>query len=171
MVSGYLIKARNEFAEKPILTELFSEEGIKLKDIHFTQDNPDDGVKWILDAKEAKFSKDKLFISFKNFRFKLEPTNKPSIELEGENGDYNKNSGEINLRGDLKGETNNGYKIATNHLLYQQKEGYLKTEEPVQINGPFFSVAGQGLFLNLNRETFRVISGVTTRIDSELSIL
>ena len=153
------------------MAELFTEEGIKLKNIHFTQDDPDDGIKWILDEKEAQLSKDKKFISFKNFRFKLEPPNKPSIELEGEKGDYNKDSGEIHLRGDLKGATNNGYKIAANHLMYQQKEGYLKTEEPVEIQGPFFSVAGRGLFLNLNNETFRVVSGVTTHIDRELSIL
>lgn len=171
VVSFYLFKAKDEIIKKPILAKLDSEEGLKLKNIHYTQDDPDEGVKWTLDAKEVKFSKDRQIFSFRNFRLKLEPENRPSMELAGENGDYDKNSGEINLRGDLKGSTDNGYRITANHLLYQQKEGYLKTEEPIIINGPFFSVTGKGLYFNLNQGTLRITSDVTTRIKSELSNL
>ena len=171
VVSFYLIKAKDEIIKAPILAKFDSEEGLKLNNIHYTQDDPDKGVKWTLDAKEVKFSKDRQSFSFRNFLLKLEPENKPSMELTGENGDYDKNSGEINLRGDLKGSTDNGYRIFANHILYQQKEGYLKTEEPVIINGPFFSINGQGFHVNLNQETLRITSDVTTRINSELSNL
>ena len=171
VVSFYLIKAGSVFVQNPILAGLISEEGFKLNNIHYTQDNPDDGIKWILDAEEAKLSKDRQLISFEKFRFKLEPKNRPSIELEGKKGDYDKASGEITLRGDLKGSTNNGYSLTASHLLYKQKEGYLKTDEPVEINGPFFSVVGQGLFFNLKKETLEIISGVTTLINREVSIL
>ena len=171
VVSYYLIKGRHEILQGRILTDILSEEGIKLENISYTQTSPDEGVKWSLDAKEVKFSKDRQFISFSDFRLKLEPENRPSVELEGKRGDYDKNSGEINLHGDLQGYTNNGYKIITQHILYKQKEGFLRTEEPVKITGPFFSIAGRGLYFNLEKETLRIMSGVTTSIDSESFIL
>ena len=105
VVSYYLIKGRHEILQGQVLTDMFSEEGIKLENISYTQTSPDEGVKWNLDAKEAKFSKDRQFITFSDFRLKLEPENRPSVELEGKRGDYDKNSGEINLHGDLQGYT------------------------------------------------------------------
>ena len=152
VVSVYLFRAQKAIGPKSILTDFVSEEGLTLKNIHYAQDSPDDDVKWILDAKEVKFSKDRKLISFRDFRLKLEPQDKPPIQMEGKRGDYNKDSGEINLRGDLIGHTDYGYKIFTEHLSYRQKEGYLTTEGPVKIIGPFFSVDGQGLHFNLNRE-------------------
>ncbi|MBW1765558.1 MAG: LPS export ABC transporter periplasmic protein LptC [Deltaproteobacteria bacterium] len=171
VVSFYLTRSWNEILQGRTLTNIFSEEGIKLENINYTQNSPDDGMKWNLDAKEVKFSKDRQFISFRDFRLKLEPENRPSVELEGKRGDYDRNSGEINLHGDLQGHTNDGYRIITQHILYKHKEGLLKTEEPVKIMGPFFSIAGRGLYLNLEKETLRIISGVTTSIYRESFML
>ena len=83
-------------------------------------------MKWTLDAKEVKISKDKTFISFKDFLLKLKPQDRPWVELKGKRGDYDKNSGEINLHGDLQAHTDNGYRIITDHILYKEKEGYFK---------------------------------------------
>lgn len=171
VVSFYLTRGWNEILQGRILTNILSEEGIKLENINYTQNSPDDGMKWNLDAKEVKFSKDRQFISFRDFRLKLEPENRPSVELEGKRGDYDRNSGEINLHGDLVGHTNDGYRIITQHILYKHKEGLLKTDEPVKIMGPFFSIAGRGLYLNLEKETLRIISGVTTSIYRESFML
>jgi lipopolysaccharide export system protein LptC len=59
----------------------------------------------------------------------------------------------------------------TQRLQYKQKEGYLRTEEPVKIFGPFFSVVGRGLYLNPETETLRIFSDVTARIDGDSLIL
>ena len=171
VVGLYLINARNEIIQKPAFSYVVSDEGVKLKDIHYTQDNPDEGIKWVLDAREVSLSEDRQFITFRNFRLKLEPKNRPSIELVGEKGDYDKKSGEINLWGDLKGYSDNGYRIITEHVMYKQKENYLKTDEPVKIIGPYFSVEGGSLYLDLEKEILRVISGVTTSINRRMIIL
>lgn len=161
----YLLEARFEILEMPFLVDIDSEKGLRLKDIHFTQDDPDKEMNWILDAKEVKFSKDRSFFTFKTFRLKLNPREGPSIELKGNWGEYDKNSGEINLHGDLQGHTDNGYKIITQHILYKQKEGYLTTDDLVEISGPFFSLAGRGLYVNPEKEILRIISDVTTQIN------
>jgi len=167
LIGYYLIKARHEIIEDLVLTDRVSDKGLKLENIHYIQNSPDEGVKWILDAKEVQFSKDRTFMSFRNFRLKLNPENKPSIQLEGESGDYDKSSSQLHLRGDLQGHTDNGYRILTDYILYSQKEGYLKTDKPVKIIGPFFSVTGQGMYLNLDGETLSIMSDVTTLINRE----
>ena len=161
----YLTQAHKKTVAESILTNLVPEEGLKLKNIHYTQNDPDKGIKWTLDAKEVKFSKDRTFFSFRDFRLKVEPQERPRIELEGKRGDYDKKSGEINLHGDLLGYTDNGYRIITEHLLYSEKKRYLKTEVPVKIIGPFFTVDGRGLHFNPDKETLRIMSDVTTHIN------
>jgi len=165
VIGFYLVNSKKEILQGPSFTDVVLDEGLKLKNIHYAHDNPDDKVKWVLDAKEVKFSQDREHISFKDFRLKLEPENKPSIELEGKRGEYDKSAGKISLQGNLLGYTDNDYKIMTDHILYNQKEGFLKTDEPVKIIGPFFSVSGNGLYFNLEREFLKILSGVTTLID------
>ena len=167
LISYYLIKSRHEIMEDLILTAQVSDKGLKLENIHYIQNSPDEGVKWVLEAKEVEFSRDRTIMSFRHFRLKLNPKNRTAIQLKGEGGDYDKRSSELNLRGDLQGQTENGYRIFTDHILYSQKEGYLKTDKPVKIIGPFFSMAGQGLYLNLDGETLSIMSDVTTLINRE----
>ena len=171
VVGLYMLGAQKEIMKASGLSDIVGEEGLKLKNVSYSQNDPNQGMRWTLDAKEVKFSKDKTFISFNDFRLKLRPLNRPTVELEGKRGDYDRNSGEINLHGDLKAYTDNGYRITTEHILYKEKEGYLKTEKPVRILGPFFSVDGRGLYYNPEKETFRILSDVTTRIDRKSWIL
>ena len=137
------------------------------KGIHIFDDNPEEGIKWVLDASEASSSLAGNHISFKNFSLKLEPENRPVIELTGISGDYNKALSEINLSGGVVVKSNNGYSVITEDLQYKQKEGILMTDKPVKITGPYFSVDGQGLYIDLNKEILSITSKVTTLIKGE----
>ena len=141
------------------------EKGLKLEDIHYSQDDPDHRVKWFLDAKEARLSDDKQVISFLKFRLRLEPENRPRVELEGERGSVHRDSGEIHLQGNLRGSTDDGYRIVTESAIYSQKKGCLETHDPVKLTGPYFSLEGRGLLLNVEKETLLIPSDVTARID------
>jgi LPS export ABC transporter protein LptC len=164
-VGFYLGRARKEIVRKPVLADVASGEAVKLADIHFTQHTPGGGMKWTLDAREVTISLDRQRFSFNDFRLKLEPQNRPSVELEGKRGDYDKASGEIKVRGDLRGQTENGYTIMTDQAVFKQKEGLLETDEPVRITGPSLSVEGTGLRYRVETEDLNIHSDVTTRID------
>ena len=84
--------------------------------------------------------------------------------MKGNSGDYNKNTNEINLRGNLIGKTNSGYMLNTENIIYKQREGCLKTDNQVRIVGPFFSIAGEGLEFDLHEEKLIITSHVTTLI-------
>ena len=74
----------------------------------------------------------------------------------------------MNLYGDLRGRTDDGYRVSTEHIVYHQKEGFFETEEPVQISGPAFSLTGRGLYFNPEKKMLRVTSGVTTTVHRDL---
>jgi LPS export ABC transporter protein LptC len=142
-------------------------EGIRLEDIHYSHTDPEEKVTWLLDAKEVSFSKDRRFMSFRTFRLEVEAQDRPRLELTGEKGTYDKESGEVVLQGNLKGKTDNGYTVLTDYAVYNQKRGDLRTEEPVTIIGPFFSIKGRGLSLDVKKESLKIHSEVTTLIQNE----
>jgi LPS export ABC transporter protein LptC len=171
VIGFFLIKAVYEDVEDEVLTELPVMEGLRLENIQFIQDNPDKGARWILDANEVMMSEDRQHMSFDRFHLKLEPENNFAIDLVGSSGDYDRTADEINLRGDLEGNTENGYRISTDHVLFRQKEGNLSADGPVEINGPFFSVTGRGLRINLEKETIRILSNTRTFIKKGALVL
>lgn len=169
-IAIYLVRSGKELIQVPFLKDVMSGEGIKLKDIQYSQDDPDKGLKWVLDAREVSFSEDRKALFFYDFHLRLEPENRPFFELKGNRGDYSRDSGTINLWGDLDGLSGNGYRIVTEHLMINEKSRQVSTEKPVKISGPFFTVAGRGLFVDLEQESFQVLSDVTTVIDQEALI-
>ncbi|MBW1801672.1 MAG: LPS export ABC transporter periplasmic protein LptC, partial [Deltaproteobacteria bacterium] len=164
VVGIYMVSGRGVLFRKSLHTGSISKEGVSLEDIHFIQEDPDDNVKWILDASKAQFSKSGQFITFKDFHMTLEPEDKPAIELKGNRGSFDRSTGAINLYENLQGTTDDGYKMTTEHVFYQQKDGYLKTEVPVKVTGPYFSIEGKGLYFNLERETLVIKDNVTAII-------
>jgi LPS export ABC transporter protein LptC len=165
LVSVHLYRAPKQTTGSSSGTSAALEKGLKLEDIHYSQDDPHDRVKWFLDAKEAILSDDKQVISFRNFKLRLEPENRPRVELEGEKGAFHRDSGEIHVQGAVRCSTGDGYTIVTESAVYSQKKGCLETHDPVKITGPFFSLEGRGLFLNVERETLLIPSDVTALID------
>jgi len=170
LVSFYLVRGGSRITRDVIENAIMSGEGLKLKDIHYTHDDPREGVKWILDAKEVKFSGDKKNILFTDFFLMVESETRASIKLRGKRGSYSRDSGEINLWEDLEGSSEDGYRLLTEYLMINEKDGHLSTDKPVKIYGPFFSVAGTGLFIDLRNEMFKVLSDVTTTITKEVLI-
>ena len=170
VVSLYLIRAEKAPIPKPVITDEELDKGIKLKDIHYTHDDPDEEIKWILDAREVKFSKDRSYFSFREFKLKLETKSRPPINFKGKRGDFNKTTGDITLMNDLYGTSVEGYTLKAEYLHYNQKTGILKSDKPVFITGPFFTISGQGLYFSLKDEFVRLDSGVTTTITKDVLI-
>ena len=171
VVGFYIFGAKDMLLHKPTLVDAVSHEGLKLKDIRYTQNQPEGNAKWTLDAAEVSFSKDKQFMSFNDFLLKLETEDRPSIELRGKRGEYDRKTGVINLWGALNGRTNNGYRIITDHMIYKNKEGYLTSEAPVKIIGPFFSIEGLGFDFFIEKKSLRVKTQVTTSIEEGTLVL
>lgn len=166
-VAFYLIRSGIGSIRVPLINGPVSGEGLRLEDIHYTNDYGDEGLKWVLDAKEVRFSGDRSNISFHDFQLRAEPNNRSWFKLKGKRGDYSRGSGDINLWGDLRGCSENGFKIHTENILFNEKKGHLSTDSSVKIIGPSFTVEGKGLFVDIKKERFQMMSDVITVLDRE----
>ena len=165
----YLAKAGTELIKTPaLLKDVISGKGTTLQDVHYSQDNPDKAMKWVLDAQKVRFSEDRNIIVFYGFELSVVPREGASFRLSGREGKYVRNSGEIELSGNLEGVLQGGYKILAQDMVINEKTGRMKTGNPVRIDGPFFSVKGQGLVADLKTRKARVLADVTTVIQKEL---
>jgi len=170
VVAFYLAKSGKDLAKTTaLLKDMASGEGLKLKDMHYRQDDPEEKVKWVLDAEEVQFSEDKKTIQFHDFELKVDAEGKPGFRLSGKRGKYVKDANTIELWGDLRGFYGDNYRVLTEHLLIGNDMGSLSTEETVEIWGPFFSVKGRGLYADLTNETIKIMSSVTTTLKGNLN--
>jgi LPS export ABC transporter protein LptC len=146
-------------------TDMLLEKGVELtENITITQENPEKGVKWVLKAKKIESSDNQAAYSGTDFLFQLEHEDGARIKLEGEKVNYDKSSGEINLLGNVNGQSEDGYRFVTDHLLYREEKGSIETDAPVKIFGPFFSVSGQGLDFDPEEKVLRILADVTAHI-------
>lgn len=146
------------------LNELPPEAGLTGKKLHLVEDHPEEGFRFILDADNATSSQNEERVTLTGVGLRFERKNGLTMEIKGAQGDFNKGLNEISLKGDVQGQSSDGYSISTEYIVYNQKEGVLKTDKPVRMLGPFFSVSGRGLLFYPGKETFEVISNVTTII-------
>jgi LPS export ABC transporter protein LptC len=164
---GYFLitKTGYEGGNDEALNKIAQKSGPTMKVFHYV--DPDfKGGKLTLDGEELTDSQDNQLISLNNFRLSLESLDGPSMELKGNNADYDKRLKEIKIRGNVQGYYNNEYRIFTENIIFQQidNEDVLKTDEPVRIIGPIYSTSGKGLILYRKKETLKIISDIESII-------
>jgi LPS export ABC transporter protein LptC len=165
-VGFYLVRSGEESSQQPPAQETLSaEEGVKLRDIHYTHEDPEKKVKWVLDAAEVTFSQDHNYISFLDFQLHVKPKDRPTIIVTGKRGDYTRDSGVIRLWGDLEANSADGYRFQTEQMVINEKLRELRSDKPVKVLGPFFAVSGTGMIADWERKTVKILSNVTTTIE------
>lgn len=137
---------------------------LQLKDVHYTHDDPDKDIKWELDAKNVKFSKDKSIIIFYDFHLRLHSKDRKGFRLKGKEGKYVKNENTLYLKGNLKAIYGMGYRLFIESIVFNEKDSRGTSKDPVKIVGPFFVVNGKGLFLDLRQKKIKVLSDVNSVI-------
>jgi LPS export ABC transporter protein LptC len=168
VVGFYFAKAGKDLIKTTaLIKDVLSGEGVNLKDIHYRQDDPDEKIKWVLDAKEVRFSEDRQTIRFFEFYLKLEAEGRPGFSLRGKRGVYRKENATIELFGELDGSYGKEYRFLTEHLSINEKEGTVNNEEAVTIFGPFFTVKGKGISADISESRVKILSNVVTTINQE----
>ena len=163
IIGYYLLKTGFEGVKKPVLDELLPDASLTIKNPHFSQDNPDNGTRFELEADEGIYSRHKQRISLNGFRLLLEPKDSPYMEIKGSKADWDTDLKIITLKGNLQGNSSDGYRLSTDNLTYDYKgkEDVLKTDEPVSITGPFFSVQSPGLAFYPGKGILKIPDAVT----------
>ena len=166
-IGFFMMRSGGEDPEELIPEEVSPAEDFSSKNFEAIQLDPDKGVTWELKAEEAGGSLKEGIGRFKKFRIKLHAEDGLDFDLEGNSGEINRIKDEIIFSGDLKGKTSNGYMVYTEQLLLNDKEGTIKSDDTVTFVGPFFTMTGKGLFMDLNKETLELLKDINSTIDIE----
>jgi LPS export ABC transporter protein LptC len=164
IVAFFLFKVPRLAMISSKLPDLIPGESLKINDIEYSQDYKNGEGKWELKAKEGHFFDKKQLVTLKDVTLRLDSFKENSFIIKGDEGDYFRETGEITLRGDVIGNSTNGYQIETSLLIYKQKDESVETDKPIRVIGPFFQVRGDGLYIDLKKKIFTVKGDVITTI-------
>ena len=162
----FLFKTPKLVTVSSTTSNLIPGESLKVSDIKYSQDYENGEGKWELKAKEGYFLDKTQTLTLKDVSLKLDPARKTAFTIQGNEGDYHRERGEIIFRGAVTGRSADGYQIETSLLIYSEKDESVTTDRPIKVTGPFFHVTGHGLFIDLSRKTFAVRGNVRTTLNS-----
>ena len=134
---------------------------LKLDRIHYMETR--EGMKeWELDAASASYFKEDGTILLQKVRATFFGKNEENYSLVGEKGKFNTQTKMIEVYEGVKINSSDGYQMRTHSLAYSAEKKILSTQDPVEIKGPEFFMAGTGMIVDLQRQRLKVLGGVTT---------
>ncbi len=164
---GYLLVTRSNPGSSsrsvaPVDTEAAD---ARIQDFTFTQ-TKGDLVQWKVEAEQARlFEKDSRAI-LNNVQITLYGVQGRELTLSGDEGTLDtqtKNFHLSNRTTPIVVETQSGYTIQTNHLVWTDARHEIQTPDHVTIHGHGLQVTGRGLLGKMDTEEFQVLDDV--RVD------
>lgn len=148
----------NDVAE--LVEALPSEVELALQDVDYMHSEA--GVaRWRLEAKRAARSATEGQLAVENIALTFyDDQGVQQTVVHADEGDANKEFSEIYLRGHVRVESERGYRLTTEQLVYRQGERKVFSEAPVVFDIGNLSVKGHGLELDLESQAVTVYDHV-----------
>ncbi len=136
-------------------------DGVRLEEVSLLKGPSGDDLSWSIKADQVLLQDENRIVVFKGFHLKVEQQNGQFLTLTGQEGRYSRAKKELFLKGDLIGRSGDGYTVRTQSAVFNEKEGWLKGEDRVEVMGPFFHITGLGFFADIKRRLVRIGPEVT----------
>ncbi len=151
-------RAVSEIAE--VIEALPSEVELALQDVDYMHSEA--GLaRWRLEAKraerlvtEGQLAVEKIALTF------YDEQGAPQTKVHADEGDADKDFSEIHLRGNVQVESERGYHLSAEQLVYRQKERKIFSDSQVVFDIGDLTVSGDGLILDLDAQTMTVYDHV-----------
>jgi LPS export ABC transporter protein LptC len=101
--------------------------------------------KWTLSADTARYDEGQGFITLAKVKVDYFPTKGGLMTIVGDTGDYDQRNQVVNLRGNVRGRTQDGITLKSDHMSYSEVEQTVETDSWVTVAGARFSVTGKGM--------------------------
>lgn len=164
---GYLLITRSDSGSSSRSVAAVGKEpaDARIQDFTFTQ-TKGETVQWKVQAEQARLFEHENRALLNNVQITLYGAQGKELTLSGEEGSLDTQTKNFNLSNRTKPivvETQSGYTILTNHLVWTDARHEIQTAEDVTINGHGLQVTGRGLLGKLDTEEFQVLHDV--RVD------
>ncbi|MFO8052676.1 MAG: LPS export ABC transporter periplasmic protein LptC [Candidatus Omnitrophota bacterium] len=115
----------------------------EIDDFYLSNFKKDGSSDWEIEGKEAVVDGDYIDIETMDANYY---TKGDTISVKSNKARLNQKSQNIQLDGDVLIENKEGWNLKTDHLDWQRKENYIKTESPVRTERDEFLVKAKGLY-------------------------
>ncbi len=135
----------------------------RLEKIRFVEDQG--GRKtWELEATTVEQYQDQNVMVLENATVTFFMKDGRSFVLSGKQGKVYQDSKNMELTGDVVLTSNDGYRLKTHSIFYDDSKKKVTTSDPVEIEGEQLHLTGRGMLVDMEAKTFRILSGVRTRL-------
>ena len=158
------IEGRKAFDKREKLPDV-QIEGVesRLEKIQLVEDKQ--GKKtWELEAKSIQQEQETKILILEDLKVTYYTKDGRTIVVTGKKGKVNQESKDVELVGNVVLTTNDGYRLTTNSAAYAHQARKVTTSDPVEIEGEQMRVVGIGMQVDMEAQTFKVLSHVKTRI-------
>lgn len=115
----------------------------EIKDFYLSNFKKDGSSDWEIEGENAVVDGDFIDIIAMNANYYME---NDTISVKSNKAKINKKSQDIQLDGDVKINNKEGWNLITDHLDWQRKENYIKTDSAVRTTRDSFIVEAKGLY-------------------------
>ncbi|HOP40814.1 MAG TPA: LPS export ABC transporter periplasmic protein LptC [Geobacteraceae bacterium] len=153
-------------APTDILSDLPKNIDLSLQKVHYTS-TKEGTMQWDLHASKVDYYNKSGVIRFSKPEMVLfGKGNAGTYALKGDTADYHKDSGDVQLVGNVSANNKSGMTFFTDHLEYSAARALIATDDRVRLEDAFLSVEGTGMELNLNTRKVRVLRNVTAVVNT-----
>jgi len=134
-----------------------------LEKIHFVEDKR--GRKtWELEAKSIQQNREENLMMLEDVKVTIYAEEGRSFTLSGKQGKISLDSKNMELLGDVVLASSDGYRLKTQTVAYLHQKKEVSTSDPVEIEGEQLRLTGNGMLVDMETRTFRILGRVKTQL-------
>lgn len=144
---------------KPSAKAVSEEANIKLDEVRYSTVNEKNIKVWDLTADTAMYFKDRELLMLEKVSVSIYSGDKV-YRVNGDSGQFNTRTRDIDLKGNVKGVLPDGTVIRTDKMNYDHDKRLMTTREKVMINRGNISIAGVGVVINITDKKLLILDNV-----------
>ncbi len=136
---------------------------MQLEKIRFVEDKQGQKT-WELEAESVHQYQGQNMMVLENVKVTFYAKEGRIIYLTGKQGKVYQDSKDVDVSGDVKLTTSDGYQLKTHSASYRHSEKIVSTDDPVEIDGEQIRLTGTGMWVDVEAKTFKILSQVKTHL-------
>ena len=145
--------------EKALLKIMSDRVDLQVKNVRYTEVG-DSGMKWEITADTAWYRKKENLALFEKVKVRLVMKDGRVFVMNGERGQLNTGSRDMEIEGNVGIVSENGERFATDRLLYRDAGKRIETDGPVVMENRSVRISGVGMILTLDEKKVTLLSKV-----------
>jgi LPS export ABC transporter protein LptC len=134
---------------------------VVLKNVAYSTTNNDNFKEWDLDAESAQYLQDEKRVILENLFVRVYRPNGKVFKIRGLHGEFNTETRNITMRGDIWGSMPDNTTIQTDSVDYDHAKRFITTEDKVFIRrNSKFALEGKGMVIDMAKEKMTISSNV-----------